>query len=104
MIPYILAAVGISAGITFALRALPFALLSHIRDSDLAHYLAARMPLGMMIIISLYTLRHVDFSAREQWLPVLLAVSLTIALHIWKSNMLLSVGAGTALYVTLMSV
>jgi len=50
-----------------ALRALPFAVLAPMRRSVAVHYLSLHMPLGVMVILAVYTLRgasSVDASRR----------------------------------------
>jgi ABC-2 type transport system ATP-binding protein len=50
--PYLLAAVAVSAAVTWGLRALPFTALAPLRASAAVGYLSARMPLGVMVILS----------------------------------------------------
>lgn len=56
---YIVAAVLISSGVTWALRAAPFAVLAPLRHSALLPYLNENMPVGIMTILVFYTVRHV---------------------------------------------
>jgi len=95
--------VAVAAAITWALRALPFAILAPMRDSIVVRYLSTHMPLGVMAMLAIYTLRgHTDGSARQTlWLAI--AVALTSVLHWTRSRALLSILVGTATYVTLMS-
>ena len=62
---YIIAAVALAAVITFALRALPFAVIEPLRSSRLAGELAVRMPGGLMLILVVYLLRDVPTSRRR---------------------------------------
>ena len=48
---YILAAVGVAAGITWALRALPFAVLAPLQESRLLPYIGDRLGVGVLIIL-----------------------------------------------------
>lgn len=100
---YIAGLVAVSAAVTWALRALPFAVLAPMRHSAVVRYLSVHMPLGVMVMLALYTLRGApDAHGRELgWLG--LAVGLTVALHLWRGHALLSILAGTATYVVLMS-
>lgn len=102
--PYILAAVLISAAITWALRAVPFLFVERLRDSALLPHLAAVMPVGIMTILVLYTLRNTDLGATPATLAVTLGLLVTGALHLWRRNAVLSVLAGTAVHVVIMSV
>ena len=94
---YVAVAVVICAVITWALRAVPFALLRPIQESDYLHYLGERMPLGIMTILAVHTLKHTELTTQGLAISGA-AVALTIGLHLWKRNFILSVFAGTAAY------
>ncbi|AFM18050.1 putative branched-chain amino acid permease [Mycolicibacterium chubuense NBB4] len=95
--------VAVSAGITWALRALPFAALAPMRHSRIVAYLSIHMPVGVMLMLAIYTLRTAAGTAALQLIWLAIAVALTIGLHVWRGRALLSILAGTACYVTLMS-
>ncbi|MGE2731733.1 branched-chain amino acid transporter permease [Mycolicibacterium vaccae] len=100
---YIAALVTLSAAVTWTLRALPFAVLAPLRQSRVVTYLGLHMPVGVMIILAIYTLRTVAGETALQRGYLLLAVALTAGLHLWRGNAVLSILIGTASYVTLMS-
>jgi branched-subunit amino acid transport protein AzlD len=99
--PYLLAAVAVSAAVTWALRALPFTALAPRRASAAVGYLSARMPLGVMVILLAYTLRTLPLADPGQALPDILAVAATVGLHLWRRNAVLSILGGTAIHVVL---
>ncbi|MFI5793476.1 branched-chain amino acid transporter permease [Streptomyces sp. NPDC051677] len=99
---YILTAVTLSAAATWALRALPFTLLAPLRASGTVQYLSTRMPAGVMVILLVYCLRDVSMSVSGAVAP-LAALSATVGLHLWRRSALLSILAGTAVYVVLTS-
>ncbi len=96
--------VAVGAAITWALRALPFAALTPLRHSPVVRYLSVHMPVGVMVILALYTLRDVPDAAGRQQFWSLFAVGATVGLHLWRARPLLSILVGTAVYVVLMSV
>lgn len=100
---YLLAVTLVAAAVTWALRALPFVLLAPLRDSKLLPYLAERIPVGVMVILTVYTLRHVDIIDMPSVIPAVVGVLVTAVLHLWKANMLLSIAAGTASFALLVS-
>ncbi|WP_029089767.1 branched-chain amino acid transporter permease [Brevibacterium album] len=102
-VQYLLAVTLLAAAVTWGLRALPFALLAPLRSSRLLPYLAERIPVGVMVILTVYTLRHVDLIDASSVTPAFIGVLVTIALHLWKANMLLSIAGGTAGYALLVS-
>lgn len=101
--PYILAAVLVSAAITWAVRAVPFLFIERLRESELLPHLGAVMPVGIMTILVFYTLRNTDLGANPATVAVLLGLVVTAALHLWRRNAILSVLGGTAVHVVIMS-
>lgn len=101
---YVLSAVLVSAAVTWTLRAAPFAMLAPLRHSALLAYIGDRMPVGIMVILSTYTLRETDPVALASAGPAVLALAITFGLHLWRGSMTLSIFAGTAAYVLVTSV
>ncbi|WP_433187234.1 branched-chain amino acid transporter permease [Actinoallomurus sp. CA-150999] len=99
---YLIAAVAVSAAITWALRALPFTALAPLRASRTVHYLSARMPAGVMVILFVYCLRDLPVTHARALAP-LVALTVTVGLHLWRRNALLSILAGTTVHVALAS-
>lgn len=95
--------VAVSAALTWALRALPFAVLAPMRHSAVVRYLSLHMPLGVMVMLALYTVRDVPEAAAGQRLWLLIAVLVTAGLQLWRRHALLSIFVGTGIYVALMS-
>ena len=95
--------VAVSAAVTWALRALPFAVLAPMRHSAVVRYLSLHMPLGVMVMLALYTIRDVPEAAGRQQLWLAIAVLVTAGLHVWRRHALLSIFVGTGIYVALMS-
>ncbi|MEU6446692.1 MULTISPECIES: AzlD domain-containing protein [unclassified Streptomyces] len=100
--PYLIAAVTVSAAVTWALRAVPFAALAPLRSSRTVQYLSTRMPAGVMLILLAYCLRDVPSTEPRALAPVA-ALAVTVGLHLWRRNALLSILAGTATHVLLVS-
>lgn len=100
--PYLLAAVAVSTATTWALRALPFAALAPMRASATVPYLSTRMPAGVMVILLAYCLRDLPLPQSRAVAP-LAALTVTIGLHLWRRNALLSILGGTTVHVILAS-
>lgn len=101
---YLTSVVAVAAAVTWALRALPFALLAPLRTGSLLPHLAAGMPVGVMVILVSYTLRHTPLTVPAQGVGVAIALAATAALHLWRRNVVLSIAGGTAVHVVLASV
>lgn len=100
---YLVAAVATAVAVTWGLRAAPFAALSPLRASPLVGYLDVAMPVGVMVILAVYTLRDLSPYVPDRAWPTLIALTCTVALHLWRRNVLLSVFGGTAVHVALAS-
>lgn len=100
---YIALLVGVSAAVTWALRALPFAVLAPMRHSAVVRYLSLHMPVGVMVMLALYTLRTASNQTLRETLWLGLAVVVTAGLQLWWRHALVSILVGTAVYVALMS-
>ena len=59
------------------------------------------LPPAMMGLLVVYCLRSVDVSAPPHGMPELIAIAVTAGLHLWKRNTLISIGAGTVVYMLL---
>jgi branched-subunit amino acid transport protein AzlD len=100
---HIAAMVLVSAAVTWILRALPFAVLAPMRRSVVVRYLSLHMPLGIMVILAFYTVRDVPgASVTYRWAAVA-ALTVTVGLHLWRRNALLSIAGGTVVNVLIVS-
>ena len=98
---YILTAVLISAAITFGLRLLPFGIKRALAGSALLEALKQWLPLGAVILLGIFAMTRVDLSSPAGWVPQAIATVVTIAVHLWKRNLIYSMVAGTVTCVVL---
>lgn len=96
---YILSGILVAAAVTWTLRAAPFLLLGRLEHSELLTYLGQRMPVGILIILTAYTMRDTSFSRLDSAAPMMCGLVVTVGLHLWKRNPTLSIFAGTAVAV-----
>lgn len=98
---YLLMVVIVGWAVTFGLRALPFMLFAG-RDRGLPKWLEkASAFVSPVIIACLIVYSYSGLEWRTVW-PYLAGV-LTVGLQVWKRNPLMSILAGTALYMTLLA-
>lgn len=99
---YVVAVLGIVFAITLALRAVPFAVLTPLRESRLVSTMAGWMPAGILGILALSTFLGSADQGDGHPVQALLAVAVTVAVHLlFNRRTLLSVGAGTATFIAL---
>lgn len=91
----------IAAG-TALTRFLPFLLFPESKSQPAwLGFLGRALPPAMMGLLVVYCLRSVPLAAAPHGIPEALAIVLIVALHRWKGNVFLSIGAGTAFYMLL---
>ena len=93
---YLFIALGLSVAITVALRALPFTMKGALADSALVANLGQWMPLGAVTILAVYCLSTIDVTAPGHGVGPALGTVVTIAVHAWRRNAVLSIITGTA--------
>jgi len=101
---YLAAVVAVAATITVALRAAPYAMASRVRASPLVAHLGRHLPAGVMIILVVHLLRDLPVDRPLLSLRELVPVLVTVAVHLWRRNALLSMAAGTAVYALALAV
>lgn len=92
----------VAALVTMATRFLPFLIFGQGRKTpDIIVYLGKVLPYAIMGMLVVYCLKDVSFLSAPYGIPELLGCAFVAALHLWKRNTLLSIGAGTVFYMVL---
>lgn len=87
---------------TLATRALPFLIFGGKKQPPKAIlYLGKVLPCAIMAMLVVYCLKNVSLTAWPHGIPEAIGVVLATALHVWKRNTLLSIGASTVIYMLL---
>lgn len=87
---------------TVVTRALPFIIFGGKKKvPEFIKYLGDFLPPAIMVTLVVYCLKGIRLLEGSHGLPELLSVALVAVLHIWKKNILLSVGLGTVCYMVL---
>lgn len=97
-----LAIIAVTAACTILLRAFPFLVFGGRKEvPGTVRYLGAVLPASIMAVLVVYCLRNMDFAAAGHYVPLVVASLLVVGLHVWKKNILLSIGLGTVCYMLL---
>ena len=64
-------------------------------------YLGYALPAAVFGMLLVYCLRNTSILSGSHGLPELIAILIVAGLHLWKRQMLLSIGAGTICYMLL---
>jgi branched-subunit amino acid transport protein AzlD len=88
---------------TMATRFLPFLIFSEKRTTPaFIQYIGKYLPAAVFGMLIIYCLRNVSLFSGTHGVPELIAIIITIALHKWKRQMLISIAGGTACYMLLL--
>ena len=87
---------------TFATRATPFFLFPpHQKTPAFVEYLGKMLPYATIGMLVVYCLKDVSLFSGSHGIPEAIAMIAISLVHIWKHNILLSVGGGTLFYMFL---
>lgn len=87
---------------TYLTRAAAFLLFGGKRGVPPAvRYLGRVLPAAIIAILVVYCLKGIQPAAWPHGLPEIIGVAAVALLHLWKRNNLLSIGAGTVIYMLL---
>lgn len=95
------ALIAVMALVTAALRFAPFLLFSRGDAPPVIRRLGELLPGATMAMLVVYCLRKISLAAAPHGAPELIAEAVTVGLHIWRKNTLLSIVAGTVCYMVL---
>ena len=87
---------------TVLTRFLPFLVFSGKRPTPrYIRYLGKVLPGAVFAMLVVYCLRNVSIIGGTHGLPELIAISVSVGLHLWKRQMLISIAGGTICYMLL---
>ena len=87
---------------TMATRFLPFIIFNSKKPTPkYIEYLGKALPAASFGMLVIYCLKNVSVFSGSHGLPELIAIILTILLHLWKRQTLFSIAGGTVCYMLL---
>lgn len=94
--------IGLCALATMLTRFLPFFVFRADKPTPrYVQYLGKALPAAIFGMLVVYCLKGVSLTMGSHGIPELIAIVLVVVLHLWKRNMLLSIGGGTICYMVL---
>ena len=88
---------------TMATRFLPFLIFREKTPTPIfVQYLGRALPLAIFAMLVVYSLKGVNPLTGTHGIPELIGVVVTIALHLWRGSMLISIAGGTVIYMALL--
>ena len=98
---YVIAMIAVMSGVTILLRFLPFMIFGERKTPAYIDFLGKYLPYAIMGMLVVYCLKDISFLSGSHGIPELLCCLVTVGLHLWKRNALLSIGVSTVLYMML---
>ena len=90
---------------TAFLRFLPFLIINKsLSENRYVQFLGKILPYSMIALLVVYCLKDINIIKFTYALPELISIAVIVVLHIIKRNVLISIGAGTILYMFLVQV
>ncbi|MDY2627347.1 MAG: branched-chain amino acid transporter permease [Lachnospiraceae bacterium] len=87
---------------TMLTRFLPFMIFPAGKPTPgYIQYLGKVLPAAVFGMLIIYCLKNVSIFAGSHAVPELISITVVIALHLWKRQMLLSIAGGTVCYMLL---
>ncbi|MDD3750674.1 MAG: branched-chain amino acid transporter permease [Tissierellia bacterium] len=87
---------------TVITRFLPFILFPADKPTPkYIQYLGKALPPASLGLLVVYSLKDVNIFSGSHGIPELIAVITVLTVHLWKRQMLLSIAAGTVVYMVL---
>ena len=87
---------------TMFTRFFPFLIFTEKKPTPAyIQYLGGALPAAIFGMLVIYCLKDVDFLAGSHGAPELIAMAVTVVLHLWRRQMLLSIAGGTICYMYL---
>ena len=97
-----LVTIALCALATILTRFLPFLLFSSRRPTPkYVRYLGRALPPAIFGMLVVYCLKNVSIVSGSHGLPELIAIAVTVGLHLWKRQTLLSIAGGTIAHMLL---
>ncbi len=97
-----LVTIALCALATMLTRFLPFLLFSSRRPTPkYVRYLGRALPPAIFGMLVVYCLKNVSIVSGSHGLPELIAIAVTVGLHLWKRQTLLSIAGGTIAHMLL---
>ena len=94
--------IAVVAAVTMLLRFIPFAVFGRNRETpEYITYISSVLPYAIMGMLVVYCVKDVSITAAPHGIPELIAGAIVVGLHLWKRNTLLSIVAGTVVYMLL---
>lgn len=96
---YVVLAIAAMGVVTFLIRALPFLAARWLINSPVVRRVGVFLPPAIMTLLLIHSVRDLGSQSADHTLPTVVAVLVVLVFQAYKRQPLLSITAGTVLYV-----
>ena len=94
--------IGLCIAGTMLTRFLPFIIFNeNAKTPAFVQYIGKYLPAAVFGMLVVYCLRNINILAGSHGLPEAISIIVTVVLHLWRRNMLISIAGGTICYMVL---
>lgn len=98
---YLILFIAVMAAATFVTRVAPFVLLRGKGEHPVLIFLGRYLPPAIMLLLLIYCFKDVVWFVEGQGYAEIVSLTVVAGVHLWLRNPLVSILAGTALYMAM---
>lgn len=91
----------LSGAIIFLERFFPFALFSKKNPPKILSFIERYLPAMVIAVLIVYCLKDIQFTSAPFGAPYFIAIAVTIVLHLWLKNSMVSIFGSTIVFMIL---
>lgn len=95
---YVFMTLSVISLITIALRAFPIIIFDKFKGYGLLTYLSKKMPVGVMCLLVIYTLKDENYIQEPYGIPILFSSLIALLLYLKTKNALISIFCSLFIY------
>ncbi len=89
--------------VTVILRVTPFVVMDKLSSNQYLKYIGAKMPVGIMVLLVVYTFLHIDFSTSPYGIPQVVSSLVVFAAYWYSKNALVAIGVGLGVHLSIVN-
>ena len=91
------------SAVTVLLRIIPFLAMEKLSSNQYLEYIGTKMPVGIMILLVVYTFLYVDFSKNPYGVPQIVSSLVVFAAYWYSKNALTAIGVGLGIHLSIVN-
>ena len=100
---YVFLTLLVISAVTIILRSLPIILTNKFKNNDFLIFISKKMPIGVMCLLVIYTLKGENYFVKPFGIPILIACATSILLYLYYKNALISIFVSLFIYLVIIN-